>query len=192
MKRVDTIRAHLRSSSTGQTTEEKLVDYGVMSRSAVDPGVVRGGATAFQYAEKTTGRNGLIPRSVLETSFVWLTDETHGAAAGKFAAEHLQGPLKDPKYEDAIDVLQEVQKWNTEGHIQHLWTHFQQLYGSDGLSSNIVIPMIFASRGVKRAQVTNVVIVANPADSERVARNHVKKMPNFTALLAGDEYAYLM
>jgi cytochrome P450 len=186
MERVDAIRAHLRPTGTGQVMKKQAVDYGVMSRDSVDSGVVRGGATAFQYAEKTTARNGLIPRSVLESSFVWLNDETDGAAAGKFAAEQLQGPLKDPKYRDAVEVLQEVQKWNTEGHIIHLWTHFQKLYGSDGLSSNIVMPMIFASKGVKRAQVTNVVIVANPGDSERIARNHVKKMPNFTSLLAGE------
>jgi hypothetical protein len=103
---------------------------------------------------------------------------------GERVAELLPGPLQDPKWAGKkFELMQMIQRRRAEGTDHHMWMEMQEQYCKLGLKGNIVLPTISRSR-YREPIVNNTVILAHPEDCERIARAHVMKQPNFTAVFA--------
>jgi hypothetical protein len=108
--------------------------------------------------------------------------------AGMIAAQ-LAGPLHDigpgKSYASFGDVVRDYSQANSEGLEYHKWMEYQQISGSHGACSNLVIPVIMPS--TQRSSTigfSNLVLLAHPDDAQRIARNHPKKSPNFEPIFA--------
>lgn len=97
-------------------------------------------------------------------------------------AQHVASPLTDAaKYPNGwVDAFKEFRAASEAGepHVQH--QRWQEAYGDDGLSSNLVVPYLIFKRSDgdvgKRLPpvITHEVIISNPSDAMRIARMHVK------------------
>ena len=83
------------------------------------------------------------------------------------------GPVSE--YEnDYIDVLKYIEEESRNGKNHILFQHYQKKYPR-GYSENIIIPYL----DIYNRSLTDLIILSNPDDCERIAKKHVKKMPNF-------------
>lgn len=127
------------------------------------------------------------PYQTKRTKDEWnpLIDE---AEAGDFAAvfDSLPGPWQATKTrEDRIEFLNERSAGVHHGRDVFQFVQWQLEYGDAGLSSNIVAPLLGIS-GMAPNDTSKVkprVIIADPADAERIARMHVRKDGNFEVVL---------
>lgn len=80
---------------------------------------------------------------------------------------------------------------NQQGRNVQLWARWQQEYGDQGLSSNIVVPC-FGTPGYVQdkdlgsemgAKALFRVLVANPADARRMAQAHTSKDGSFAPIM---------
>ena len=102
---------------------------------------------------------------------------------GYCIADHLPGPLKDigqgKTYNDVKDILAMIMRATNEGYNHVVWNDMQDKYCDGSRLANFVLPVISWVRNNTRAPIlTNHVILSHPADCERIARVHVKKMPD--------------
>ena len=102
---------------------------------------------------------------------------------GYNVSDHLPGPLNDcgegKSYRDVKEVLAIIMKHTNEGSNHTFWEEMQNKYCGGSRIANFVLPVISFVRNNKRPPVlTNHVILSNPKDCERIARVHVKKMPD--------------
>lgn len=72
---------------------------------------------------------------------------------------------------------------NGANHLK--WSEWQLEFGSQGLDSNIVIPVMMDSLEEELPYMTNMVMLNNHNDCQRIAKTHVKKAPNFSVIMAG-------
>jgi len=86
-------------------------------------------------------------------------------------------------------LLKEVSLANGQGANIQKWAEWQLKYGNDGLNSNIIVPN-FGTPGYAMLDQSGFqvgepfrVIVGNAADSERIARTHVRKDGSFRPIL---------
>ena len=100
---------------------------------------------------------------------------------GYRVSEHLPGPLQDL---DRTEVLLELQRAEAEGWNHKQWMQWQEQYGDNGLSSNLVVPHIHRERG-RKSFLCEKVLLSDPDDCVRIARTHTQKEPNFQ-LFMGD------
>ena len=87
------------------------------------------------------------------------------------------GPVKNIE-SDYLNTLNVVEKQSKLGKDHILYKNFQNLYGNS-LSSNIVLPHL----DIASLTLTDLILVSDPDDCERLAQKHIKKMPNFKLLL---------
>ena len=71
-------------------------------------------------------------------------------------------------------VLHEIEKQSLIGKDHILFKNYQIVHAR-GLSDNIVIPYL----DVANSTLTDLILLSDPDDCERIARKHTKKMPNF-------------
>ena len=106
----------------------------------------------------------------------------------------LPGPWQNAHTkQQKIELLTIDRLANMNGSHSQLYAEYQQRYGDRGLGSNIAIPTVAVhSTAVintrtqpvpagfpDQQKVTCRVILADPADAERISRIHVRKEPNF-------------
>ena len=109
--------------------------------------------------------------------------------AGEVAVA-LPGPMRDVgaggRYPSKREILLEMAEAGVEG-VSHLkWAELQDRYCGGRRTANFVIPVVSFVPGNERPPlVTSLVILSDPADCARVARQHVKKMPD-QGLFLGD------
>ena len=87
----------------------------------------------------------------------------------------LPGPLNDKeKYPSLVDVLAEFERHRVAGSTHELAAKWACRYCTDGLSGNFVQPALYKAPKLP-ACVRLMVVLGNPSDCERIARNHIKK-----------------
>lgn len=86
---------------------------------------------------------------------------------------NLVSPLSS---ENVETILRDIKKARKEGTIHHLYTYYQTKYGTS-LSDNLVVPYKFQNK------IVDLIIINHPKDAERLASDHIKKMPNLKQLL---------
>ena len=86
-------------------------------------------------------------------------------------------PVKSIK-SDYLNTLNVIEKQSKIGKDHILYKNFQNLYGKS-LSNNIVLPHL----DIPSLTLTDLILVSDPDDSERLAQKHIEKMPNFKLLL---------
>jgi hypothetical protein len=91
----------------------------------------------------------------------------------------LPGPLRHASTEkEKIDFIYQSLLADAEGWNVQLWAEWQQKYGDRGLASNIVVPVSKPGNFL-----SCYVILADPEDSERIARIHTRKDGSFEPTL---------
>lgn len=108
-------------------------------------------------------------------------------------ADHLPGPFRDvgpgKRYANKYEVYAEAQYHQSMGTLHIYKQQMRERYGKQGYATNIVVPIVRFFRtdggaGLLHGPVlTQQVVLSHPDDCERVARNHVKKQPNFVGTL---------
>eukprot|EP00039_Didymoeca_costata_P023313 m.6667 g.6667 ORF g.6667 m.6667 type:complete len:570 (+) comp3566_c0_seq1:71-1780(+) len=93
-------------------------------------------------------------------------------------AHELHGPLRDDEDKTVTDVLMDIDGFNAKGEQHHYWVQTQHHYANGDMGANICIPIV-AREPRSKPYITNMVILSDPDDCERIARVHVKKQPNF-------------
>jgi cytochrome P450 len=101
----------------------------------------------------------------------------------------LHGPLMQEASRDAlIRVMDELRLGERMGNTHQLWMRYQReavaqdpALSGDPLGVNFVIPRIIVSDS-ERPYLSDVVILSNVDDCSRIAREHVRKQPNFTPI----------
>ena len=118
-------------------------------------------------------------------------DQLHDRSAidGYDCAAHLPGPLSElgsARYPSKKEILQEMAAAGVHG-LSHLkWDELQRRYCGGDSTANVVVPTISFSRFNREPpKLTNLVLLSDPEDCERIARNHVTKMPD-QSLFLGD------
>ena len=71
-------------------------------------------------------------------------------------------------------VLSQIKEENEKGLLHKLYQKYQTDYGDNGLSTNILLPYYCQESKTIR----DLLLINNLDDSERLANDHVKKMPN--------------
>lgn len=79
---------------------------------------------------------------------------------------------------DYFNILNVIEKQSLLGKDHILFKNYQKLY-AEGLSDNIVLPYL----DIVNSKLTDLILLSDPDDCQRIALNHTKKMPNFTPLL---------
>lgn len=102
---------------------------------------------------------------------------------GYSVAEHLPGPMSDmgngKTYSDVKEILAMMMKATNEGYNHMVWVDLQDKYCKGSRIANFVLPVISFQRNNARAPIlTNHVILSDPDDCARIAKDHVKKMPD--------------
>ncbi len=89
----------------------------------------------------------------------------------------IASPLKS---ESLIQTLNLIDIEAKRGKLLYLYKSYQELYGDKKLSSNILVPMVdyYFSRKNEKKKVVGLVVVNDPEDVERLAADHIKKVPN--------------
>lgn len=107
--------------------------------------------------------------------------EARGALA---VMECLPGPWRLATTQaDKIALMQEVDGAIDQGRNVQLWAEWQQRYARQGLGGNIVVPR-FAPKGLDgQLHLAPCVVLAHPADAERIAQTHVRKDGSFEPFL---------
>ena len=77
-----------------------------------------------------------------------------------------------------FEVLQEIEKQSLIGKDHILFKNYQKIHARS-LSDNIVIPYL----DIVNSTLTDLILINDPNDCERIAMKHTKKMPNFVPLL---------
>mmetsp|Transcript_41143 Transcript_41143/g.87088 ORF Transcript_41143/g.87088 Transcript_41143/m.87088 type:complete len:578 (-) Transcript_41143:134-1867(-) len=98
-------------------------------------------------------------------------------------AQHLGGPLKTGA-KAKFEIVAEYVLANGRGTQHTYWSHVQKHHCGGDPSANFVLPIIMMAPG-EAPMITNQVMLAHPEDCERIAREHVKKHPNFSLTLCG-------
>jgi cytochrome P450 len=78
-------------------------------------------------------------------------------------------------------LINEMVMTDKHGNNVFQFAEWQLQYGKNGLSSNIVVPHVFAYKSP--SGIYPRVILADPEDAERIARTHVRKEGNFKPIL---------
>merc|ERR1711966_448841 len=105
-------------------------------------------------------------------------DKTGGFAL----ADLLPGPLNNATRQQKMDTTNQLVVAGNQGWNVQLWAQWQQEYGDRGLGTNIVIPNLDGALGGE-VGLNLAVVVADPEDSERMARMHTRKQSNFEPVL---------
>ena len=79
---------------------------------------------------------------------------------------------------DYFNILKIIEKQSIIGKDHILFKNYQKLY-ANSLSDNIVIPYL----DITKQELKDLILICDPEDSERIAKKHIKKMPNFVPLL---------
>mmetsp|Transcript_3323 Transcript_3323/g.8034 ORF Transcript_3323/g.8034 Transcript_3323/m.8034 type:complete len:545 (+) Transcript_3323:2-1636(+) len=94
----------------------------------------------------------------------------------------LPGPLQSSA--DLRTILREVAAAGLAGTSHRKWQEIQQKYCNGDPAANFVIPVVsFSFMNVRPPKITSLVVLADPHDCVRIARSHVKKMPDQANLL---------
>lgn len=110
---------------------------------------------------------------------------------GVNVADLLHGPCfgAEAFLDTYIGALQQNVTANMEGQLHRQWEKFQdhaasidEALVSAPRSINICVPRVMVS-DKEPPFLCNIVVLADPEDSERIARTHVKKSPGFTPIL---------
>ena len=76
-------------------------------------------------------------------------------------------------------TLNEIINSEKIGQLHLLYSNFQITYGDYGILTNINVPYIDLIKSTKKIKVIcDLIIINNPEDAERLANNHIKKIPN--------------
>lgn len=89
----------------------------------------------------------------------------------------ISSPVKNYS-KDYITILRNIEQQSKIGKDHILFQNYQK-YFSKGLSGNIIIPYL----DIENVTLTDLILLNNPDDCERIAKKHVKKIPNFKSLL---------
>jgi hypothetical protein len=90
----------------------------------------------------------------------------------------LPGPIASGDA-DVKAVLEEIGVAGAEGLNHLVFTEMQRRFCKGSMSGNFVIPYIsFTRDNAQPPRLTNLVVLAHPADCQRIARSHVKKIPD--------------
>eukprot|EP00039_Didymoeca_costata_P009171 m.121292 g.121292 ORF g.121292 m.121292 type:complete len:588 (-) comp14386_c0_seq5:2725-4488(-) len=97
--------------------------------------------------------------------------------------EVLPGPLKDvgngKRYKNKRHVLEDLAEAAVNGLSHVSWMDLQKRYCHGKSTANFVIPIVsFTQNNSRPPVITDLVILSHPDDCERIARAHVKKMPD--------------
>ena len=84
------------------------------------------------------------------------------------------GPLQDHTVKD---VIRDIHVALLKGRQHRLYAKYQNTYGTQGMSSNILVP--FLHDGIAR----DMIILCHPDNCSRIARNHVRKVPNLVPIM---------
>ena len=120
----------------------------------------------------------------------------HGNDLGPAPHTLLHGPMygREDTAENRFEAMREIQEYTRQGNEQGYWMRCQREaaardpgHHGDPMSINIVIPRIMAGAESEYTSgdvySTDVVILADRDDCERIAKVHVQKSPNFTPIL---------
>ena len=81
-------------------------------------------------------------------------------------------------------TLNEIINSEKTGQLHVLYSNFQINYGDYGLLTNIKVPYIDPIKSNEQNKViTDLVIINNPSDAQRLVNNHIKKLPNLKPFL---------
>lgn len=89
----------------------------------------------------------------------------------------LSSPVKDYE-EDYLSILKNIESQSVLGKGHLLFNNYLK-YFCHGTSNNMVVPYLDSSKLV----LTDLIVLSNPYDCERIANRHTTKMPNFRPLL---------
>lgn len=89
----------------------------------------------------------------------------------------ISSPVKNYN-EEYLTILKNIEKQSKLGKDHILFMNYQK-YFCNGLSDNIILPYLDISNLV----LTDLILLSNPDDCERITKKHIKKMPNFKPLL---------
>ena len=82
------------------------------------------------------------------------------------------------------NILNQIINSEKTGQLHLLYSNFQITYGDYGLLTNINVPYIDLIKSTKKNKVIcDLIIINNPEDAERLANNHIKKIPNLKPFL---------
>ena len=79
---------------------------------------------------------------------------------------------------DYFNVLINIEKYSKQGKDHILFKKYQEIHGNT-MSDNIVVPYL----DITNCILTDLILINDEKDSMRLAKKHIKKMPNFTPLL---------
>ena len=97
--------------------------------------------------------------------------------SNKHLYEVISSPVKNYD-EEYLTILKNIEKQSKLGKDHILFKNYQK-YFCNGLSDNIIIPFL----DISNFTLTDLVLISNPDDCERLTKKHIKKMPNFKPLL---------
>ena len=97
--------------------------------------------------------------------------------SNKALYEILNSPVKNYNNE-YLEILKNIETQSKIGKDHLLFYNYQKHFGN-GLSDNIIVPYLDINNFV----LTDLILLSNKDDCERIAKKHIKKMPNFKPLL---------
>jgi len=118
----------------------------------------------------------------------WDQLDDESAIDGYDCANHLPGPHSEigRRYPSKREILREMAAAGVLGLSHVKWEELQQRYCEGNHTANVVVPYISFTRFNRSPpKLTNLVLLSDPADCARIARDHVKKMPDQALFLGG-------
>lgn len=114
----------------------------------------------------------------------------HELNVGFNPSDVLPGPASGLSEEETCRVIIEERTRSRRGEAVMYWEEVQNeiakkdsVLAKDVRGINFVLPRVMNGQGISDFR-TNVVLLSNHEDCARIARNHVKKQPNFTGIFA--------
>ena len=102
----------------------------------------------------------------------------------------IPGPSQGLSEEEVCKVIVEERTRSRRGEAAMYWEEIQDEIAKndpelakDVRGINFVLPRVMSGQGISDFR-TNVVLLSNAEDCARIAKNHVKKQPNFTGIFA--------
>eukprot|EP00949_MAST-11_sp_MAST-11-sp1_P000927 g927.t1 len=180
-RRLDTLRQHLTGASTAEDArggvQSVLDDVQRKAWQGVDP------------LKVDINEPGTLLPPVVRGKILHFFDQIADKRSidGHDVSQHLPGPSphdigKGKRYGDIKEFLRDMSRADNDGSNHTMWHEMQKRYCAsepDPSLANICIPVISFSRRNERPPIlTNKIILSHPDDCERIARTHVKKMPD--------------
>lgn len=99
--------------------------------------------------------------------------------------DQMSGPLRlDSSKEHIIETCIDYNRSIARGYNHIKINQYQVKHGDLGLSSNIQIPIVEMEEETNTPVLRDIFIISHPDDCEKIAKQNIKKLPNFKPIVA--------